>query len=66
MDAYSKQEAQRRVGVMFSVMDSLIREKPDAMIDAARIVANVMRVMEEATQTLALMTPGAKIMKEGE
>ena len=66
MDQYSRQEAQRRVGRMFDVMETLMREKPSAMVPAAVETAKAMRVIEEATQAMALMTPGAKIVREGE
>jgi hypothetical protein len=61
-DTYSRQEAVRRVNVMFDVMETLIRERPAKMLDAAWVVAGVMRSVEQNTQLMALWTPGAEII----
>lgn len=66
MDQYSKQDAQRRIGMMFDVMETLLRERPAKMVEAAQAVAGVMRHVEQTTQLMALWTPGAKIVSEGE
>jgi hypothetical protein len=60
-DVYSRQEAVRRVNVMFDVMEDLIRDRPAKMLDAAWVVAGVMRSVEQNTQLMALWTPGAKM-----